>query len=149
MYFQDAVQELVSGRCTRIKIHGCEYGIIHEHLGLYNENDGSYSCNMSLHAVDYISNEWEVVTPILQYEKVEVVSWKVVSGEMEGTCWDTEAEARRHGNTVVRLVGSYRKELKPKTKYREEIGLCTFGMDVIKRKKVSQYDAKVFIEWEV
>jgi hypothetical protein len=146
MYFQEAVKELVDGRCLGIMFNGVEYRVSNGHLGYYF--GGEHSTSISTFPDRFLSDKWEVVSPIKQYEKVEVVSWKVVSGEMEGTCWDTEAEARRHGNTVVRLVGSYRKELKPKTKYREEIDLCTFGMDVIKRKKVSQYDAKVFVEWE-
>lgn len=67
------------------------------------------------------------LNPTPQYEEVEVVRWGVYwknSKTLEGT-YETEEEAKKEAGDlaayIVKLTGTYRREVKPKVKRREEI----------------------------
>jgi len=88
-------------------------------------------------------NNWELVDSIPQYEEVEVVRWLNLETNSIGEYVNGEPCSKTNW---VKLIGTIKREIKPKNKRREQIGFT--GPIHINATVGIPDRAKYFAEWE-
>jgi len=153
MDFIEAVRELKDGRCKGITTEGGQVFILVDG-GRFLEAVDSPNALRGPSKVDAILDDWSLFDPHPVTEEVEVKRWAVVAPS--GLVYDTFScleNAKKNslsvsGSTIVELTGTHTREVKPKTKRREEVPhtgkvVTASGIDV--PFSVSRH---VFVEWE-
>ena len=126
MYFQEAVQALVDGRCKSIEIGNRIYCV--------NEEVGSLSlcCSsngMSCRPKDYLSDEWKLVDPIIEYDEKPAFAFQVWTNNGLNTgCFSNKCEAEAFcgpNSQVVELTGVIKVPKKARVKKRAIVGIAS------------------------
>lgn len=150
--FIEAVEALKEGRCEGIKRPQMDVKIVCVPIK-YGENAGNILAwagydTLFMDIDFYSATDWILVDPTPQFEEVEVVRWLTLLPKNDTYTSKTEAEAQvlaeRHGGVVVKVVGTYCREIPTKVKRREEIhrDCCSIN------SKNIPFGAKFYAEWE-
>lgn len=150
MNFTEAVAELAAGRCK-----GIRRAVWIPTAAWYpSKKEDGYVGDTMPFTKDFdafLTTDWQLVDPAPQHEDVEVVRSmcgnceKIYKTDIEavGCCFETATcEA-----PLIRLAGTYRREVKPKVKRREEI-MPDCSVKFACNDIVPTTGVKFFAEWE-
>ena len=70
----------------------------------------------------YLSEDWELVNPIKQYEEVEVRQYVWIKSNGDKQLHDFPFAAPPTDGRLIEMTGTIKREIKPKVKHREEVG---------------------------
>lgn len=153
MNYVEALKALKSGKCEKIRIDSSEY-MLSKNGSIVWCSDPTELINKRIN--DLISDNWELVDPVIEYEEKEVTSYAVYDGVSFCSIFYHKSMAKKYVDSqdlnnpsIVELKGAIKVPIKEKTKHKIDISSmfaeyeCVCYIDRILPK-----EAKYYAEWE-